>query len=165
MISSINENNFLATKAMFITLGGMLASTFAFFQPMYIYMLICIFAKIIDLMFAVRLSVRVKKTKKKGDGLFSSKKMNKMFLSLFCFGSLLMLFFLIDRFVLMSDGLLSTRFLCGAFVFQQIWSCLENESSSNDSKWAKVVQRIMVDKTERHLDIELPEYKEKDNDK
>lgn len=37
---------------------------------------------------------------------------------------------------------------------------LENESSCNDAKWAKIAQRIMVDKTERHFDIDLHELKE-----
>lgn len=40
------------------------------------------------------------------------------------------------------------------------YAMLENESSCNDAKWAKVLQRIMVDKTERHFDIDLSALKE-----
>ena len=37
----------------------------------------------------------------------------------------------------------------------QLWSILENESSCNDSKWAGVLQKFLVDKAERHWDIDL----------
>jgi hypothetical protein len=43
--------------------------------------------------------------------------------------------------------------------FIQFWSILENESSCNDKKWAVVLQKIMVDKAERHFDIDLSDLK------
>jgi len=42
---------------------------------------------------------------------------------------------------------------------------LENESSCNDARWADVAQRIMVDKTERHFDIDLHELKHPERNK
>jgi hypothetical protein len=48
-----------------------------------------------------------------------------------------------------------TKVAAGAICFWQLWSILENESSCNDAKWAKVLQKILVDKTSRHFDIDL----------
>ena len=45
----------------------------------------------------------------------------------------------------------------------EIWSSLENESSCNGKKWAKLLQEIMVDKTERHFDIDLSKFKHVDD--
>ena len=45
------------------------------------------------------------------------------------------------------------KLVAGGVTFWQIISVLENESSCNDSKWARLVQRILIDKTSRHLDI------------
>lgn len=46
-----------------------------------------------------------------------------------------------------------------AICFWQIFSMVENESSCNGAKWAKIAQRFLVDKTERHFDIDLSELK------
>jgi hypothetical protein len=54
-----------------------------------------------------------------------------------------------------------TNIVAGAVCFWQVWSMLENESSCNNARWAKIAQRILVDKTERHFDIDLRELKEK----
>lgn len=48
-----------------------------------------------------------------------------------------------------------TKVAAGAICFWQLWSILENESSCNDAKWAKIAQRILIDKTSRHFDIDL----------
>lgn len=47
------------------------------------------------------------------------------------------------------------KLAAGAICFWQLWSILENESSCNDAKWAKTLQKILVDKTSRHFDIDL----------
>jgi hypothetical protein len=54
----------------------------------------------------------------------------------------------------------------GAICFEQAWSMLENESScrdESDSRFWKILQRIMVDKTERHFDIDLKDLKDVDS--
>lgn len=55
-----------------------------------------------------------------------------------------------------------TKIAAGAICFWQLWSILENESSCNGAKWAKVMQKILVDKTERHFDIDLSELDSKE---
>ena len=51
----------------------------------------------------------------------------------------------------------------GAICFEQFWSILENESScrtESESRFWKLMQQIMVDKTERHLDVNLDKLKD-----
>ena len=62
--------------------------------------------------------------------------------------------------LVMFNGLYLANYVSLVFCFIQIWSILENESSMNDKPWAKIAQRIMVDKAERHFDIDLHELKE-----
>ena len=50
--------------------------------------------------------------------------------------------------------------VAGIFCFWNFWSILENESSLKDARWAKIMQRILVDKAERHFDIDLKDFKE-----
>ena len=53
-----------------------------------------------------------------------------------------------------------TKVAAGAICFWQFWSILENESSCNGAKWAIVLQKILVDKTSRHFDINLDDLKD-----
>ena len=50
-----------------------------------------------------------------------------------------------------------TRFVAAAVCFWQAISMLENEASANDARWARIIGRWLVDKTERHLGISLDE--------
>lgn len=50
----------------------------------------------------------------------------------------------------------------GAICFEQFWSILQNESScrpESESRFWKLMQQIMVDKTECHLDVNLNKLK------
>ena len=61
-----------------------------------------------------------------------------------------------------------TKVVSGALVGWQVWSILENESScrsEQDAKLWKLLQRVMVDKTSRHFDVDLSELKDDGNDK
>lgn len=52
--------------------------------------------------------------------------------------------------------------VAGAICIEQSLSILENESSCRDEaegRFWKMLQRILVDKTERHFDVTLDEYK------
>lgn len=52
----------------------------------------------------------------------------------------------------------------GLCLFEQAWSCLENSSSCRDDNnrlWA-LLQKIMVSKVERHFDVNLDEFKSKE---
>ena len=57
-------------------------------------------------------------------------------------------------------GIHLSNYVAAIFCLTQVVSILENESSCNGSTWAIVMQKILADKTERHLDIDINEFKE-----
>ncbi|MDR1116215.1 MAG: hypothetical protein LBL33_08755 [Tannerella sp.] len=66
------------------------------------------------------------------------------------------------------DGDTAVRASMCIILFYEGWSVLENWSSENENKIARALQRIMVNKAERHLnvplsDILLNERKENEN--
>jgi hypothetical protein len=75
---------------------------------------------------------------------------------------MIMLAFAIDKNILTMGDIYLTKIVAGVFCFVQIWSILENESSFNPKSWAKLLQKIMIDKAERHFDVDLSEWKDSD---
>lgn len=143
-------------KAFMGILGGMLA----FLKPTVPFILICTLAVFMDCFTAWCLSKRVKK-KYPGanDGKFKSNYAGRVFMTLLKIYALIVLMFLIERFIMTGVPIGLSNIVAGAFCFYQVWSMLENESSCNGRKWAKVAQKIMVDKTERHFDLDLRDFK------
>lgn len=140
---------------------GVLGAVLAFLEPTVPFILICTFAVLCDCYTAWALSRRVKK-KYPGanDGKFKSNYAGRVFLTLLKTYALIVLAFLIENFIFEGLPVKLSNIIAGAVCFWQIWSMLENESSCNDARWAKIAQRILVDKTERHFDIDLHELKE-----
>jgi hypothetical protein len=145
-------------------IGGF-GAALAFLAPTIPFILICTFAILCDCYTAWALSRRVKK-KYPGanDGKFKSNYAGRVFLTLLKVYALIVLVFLIENFIFEGLPVKLANVIAGAVCFWQIWSMLENESSCNDAKWAKIAQRILVDKTERHFDIDLHELKNTKNE-
>lgn len=76
--------------------------------------------------------------------------------------ALILLAFLAEKYVFVHVSIPLSYIVTGVICFEQFWSILENESSCRDEKdtrfW-KMLQRIMIDKTERHFDVALDELK------
>ena len=71
---------------------------------------------------------------------------------------LIILAFLEEHWVFIHVTIPLSYVVTGAICFEQFWSILENESScrtESESRFWKLMQQIMVDKTERHLDVNL----------
>ncbi|MEG1585986.1 MAG: hypothetical protein RR346_03850 [Bacteroidales bacterium] len=64
-----------------------------------------------------------------------------------------------DKLIFHGEENLFPRFITGLFVGWQAWSFLENISSGRDAPWAKLLQRIMVDKAERYTGISFEEFR------
>ena len=141
---------------------GLIGAVCAFLEPTVPFILICTLAVLCDCYTAWALSHRVKK-KYPGanDGKFKSNYAGRVFLTLLKVYALTVLAFLIENFIFEGLPIKLANIVAGAVCFWQIWSMLENESSCNEAKWAKIAQRILVDKTERHFDIDLSELKKK----
>lgn len=76
--------------------------------------------------------------------------------------SLIILAFLVEHWVFIHLTIPLSYVITGAICFEQAWSILENESSCRneaDSRFWRLLQKIMIDKTERHFDVSLNELK------
>lgn len=154
LFKSMDTNLFI--KYIFITTGGISLM----FQDVSMLIVVCTLAVVVDCFSAIKLARRVKKIGK-GTGKPTSAKGKKILNTLLSIYSLIMLSYLIDMYVVTMFNLNLENVIAGIFCFWNLWSILENESSANDSRWAKVLQRILIDKAERHFDVNLTEFKEK----
>ena len=76
---------------------------------------------------------------------------------------LIILAFLEEHWVFIHVTIPLSYVVTGAICFEQFWSILENESScrtESESRFWKLMQQIKVDKTERHLDVNLDKLKD-----
>ena len=67
---------------------------------------------------------------------------------------------LIDTYMYPFAELYLANFISGGFCLVQLLSILENESSCNEAGWAKVLQKVLVNKAARHLDISEDDLKD-----
>ena len=99
------------------------------------------------------------------DGKLKSKKMTKMVQD---FSVLILAIFLataIDTIVLdYMNPLHLANYLAALYCGVQFVSILENESTCNGAGWARVMQKIVADKTERHFNIKLKELMRDDEE-
>lgn len=93
---------------------------------------------------------------------FKSHNFGKVIVTLLKAYALIIMAFFIQRYITDAWPIDLTKVAAGAICFWQLWSILENESSCNGSKWAKTLQKILVDKTSRHFDIDLTDLTHKD---
>ena len=78
--------------------------------------------------------------------------------------TLILLAYLVEHWVFIHVEIPLSYVATGVICFEQLWSILENESScrsEEDGYFYKVLQKIMVDKTERHFDVNLEDFKKK----
>lgn len=76
---------------------------------------------------------------------------------------LILLAYLVEHWVFIHVAIPLSYVITGVICFEQAWSMLENESScrdENESRFWKLLQKIMVDKTERHFDVNLDGFKD-----
>ena len=144
-------------KYLTIIIGGLLAvieKAMQFFIP-------CIITVALDIIAAYSLGRRVhKKYPHKADGKFKSEFKNRVLVTLAILFLVIILSSYVDILIFRNHGSdIALRFSMGCFLFYEAWSILENASSCNGKKWAKVLQKIMVDKAERHFNIDLKELK------
>lgn len=150
----------LIYKYLFVTLGGMIAML----QDISMLVVVSTFAILLDFFSAIRLSRRVKKAGR-GNGKVTSEKGKKILSTMATIYPLIVFAYLLDLYVVTMVDLYLENIVAGIFCFWNFWSILENESSANDARWAKVLQKILIDKAERHFDVDLTEFKEKEGTK
>lgn len=141
--------------------GGLLVA----FEVSILYFVPCLIATVIDIWAAYCLSRRVHKLHpEKADGKFKSEYKYRVMYTMIVALVAIILAHYVDMYVIKEPDL-TVRWVIGFFLFYQLWSVLENWSSENDNKLARVLQRIMVNKAERHLNIPLSDILLEENDK
>lgn len=147
--------------------AGLIGILWCYIEPSLNYISVCFFALVLDCYTAWRCNRRIysryreaikRNPKCKMDGKLRSKKMAKMVQD---FSVLIMAIFLaviIDNDLLAHMGELHlANYLAVIYCSVQFVSILENESTCNGAAWARVAQKIVADKTERHFNIKLKE--------
>lgn len=149
---------------MFRQLFTLIGAIFAIIEPAIPYMIICTIAIFYDCYTAWQLNRRVQQkygdTVPKDTGKFKSSHFGRVIYTLIKVYALIILAYFIQQYITIGTPVDMTKVAAGAVCFWQIWSILENESSCNNATWARLAQKILVDKTERHLGIDLSDLKE-----
>lgn len=155
-------------KVILRPLFSLLGAIFAMLRPTLPYMLICTMVIFADCYTAWQLDKRVKakygKRAPKESGKFRSSNAGRVIHTLIEVYVLIILAFFINLYITSGLGVDMTKVAAGAVIFWQFWSILENKSSCNDAAWARVAQKVLVDKTERHLGVDLSLLKKEDKD-
>ena len=135
--------------------GGLLAA----FEASLIYIGLCYIAIVIDVISAWCLSRRIHKaTPHRSDGKFKSSYKFRILITLIVVQLAIMAGHYVDTLV-MNGGNMAQNFVVVFFLFYEGWSIGENWSSENDNPMAKVFQKIMVNKAERHFNVDLSDLK------
>lgn len=145
---------------MFTALGAAVA----ILEPTLPYILICTLMILADCFTAWSLSRRARKAHpdrvSKDGKKFKSHHFGTVVLTILKAWAAIIMSFLIQRYITGEMPIDLTKVAAGAICFWQLWSILENESSCNGAKWAAILQKILVDKTSRHFDIDLNKLKD-----
>lgn len=135
------------------------AAVTAFVAPTLPYVGICTAMVAADFISARMLARRIRRRSNaaRNQSLkFSSARFGHTLMCLARVYALLLLAHGVDTVLLASgSGPCVLRFAAGLVCFWQFWSILENEASANDAPWARLAQKILIDKTSRHLGVDL----------
>jgi hypothetical protein len=144
-------------KYVAMLMGGLAA----LLEPAIPFMVVCTLAVLCNSYTVIGLSRRIKsKYPTAKESSFRSNYAEYVFSVLIKIYALIVLVFLVEGYVFEGLPVKLSNIVAGAVCFWQIWSMLEHEISCNDARWAKIAQRILVDKTERYFNIDLRELKE-----
>lgn len=145
--------------------AALLGALWCHIEPSLNYIGVCFLALLCDCYTAWRCNRRIytryrdaikRNPKCKVDGKLRSKKMAKMVQD---FSVLIVAIYLavaVEKILLGHMGPLHlANYLAALYCGVQFVSILENESTCNGAAWARVIQKIVADKTERHFNIKL----------
>jgi len=126
-------------------------------EPTIKFAFILFFSIVLDCFSAFDLSRRLKRRHpEKVAGKFQSHYALKMFKTFLQVYLVIVLLHLIDVELTGDLGYWNLSNIGAAtFCGIQLWSILENISSANGAQWAKILQKIMLDKSKRHFDVDL----------
>lgn len=146
-------------------LMAVLSGIFTIIQPAIPYFLICIGFVLLDCYSAARLARRVKsKYPYRASGKIRSDKLRHIFRTICEICAVILLIHLAQLYIADDLPFNLTKFVAGMVCGWQFYSFLENSSSCNGYRWAKIAQKVLIDKTERHFDIDLSMFDHADKE-
>ncbi len=161
-IRFMEQYGYLIIRWLIGALGSLAGGIIAIVNPTIPMLTVFTFFVVGDSISAWRLSRRVRELHPKAnDGKFKSRHFGRIFNTLLSVYFLAWLANAMQVHIVTSNAYLPNLvvgFACG----WQFWSILENESSCNEDKWAKFLQKFLVSKASRHFDYnfqkDLEEY-------
>jgi len=142
-------------RAFFALIGAILA----YIEPLEEVMWVVFASIIIDVATAYMLNRRVaQKYKGVSHGKLSSQRLKSLGRTVICILVIIFLLDAIDKYCFVYADLKLPYLAASAFCMVQVVSILENMSSCNEAKWAKLLQKILVDKTARHFDMTAGDF-------
>jgi len=167
------DNGINYFKITFIAVGGYIGWLVNEFKPTFPLMIVVIIFILYDTWTAYQLNKRAKE--KYPDKIvqekikFTSTSFAKVVMSTIPKRlMLIILAYLVEHWIFIGMKIPLSYIVAGIICFEQAWSILENESScrsEKDGMFLKLLQRIMIDKTERYFDINLDDLKNKKEQK
>ena len=167
------DNGINYFKITFIAVGGYIGWLVNEFKPTFPLMLVVIIFILYDTWTAYQLNKRAKE--KYPDKIvqekikFTSTSFAKVVMSTIPKRlMLIILAYLVEHWIFIGMKIPLSYIVAGIICFEQAWSILENESScrsEKDGMFLKLLQRIMIDKTERYFDVNLDDLKNKKEQK
>lgn len=160
-------------KAFWSIIGGALGWLVAEFRPTFPLIVVAVIFIVYDAYTAYQLDKRVHKKypdkTKRTAAKFTSFAFGKVITSTIPKRlSLILLAYLVEHWVFIHVNIPLSYIVTGVICFEQAWSIFENESScreEHESKFWRLLQKIMIDKTARHFDVDLDELnKDKENE-
>lgn len=159
-------------KTAFVAIGGWVGWLVGEFHPTFPLVIVAVIFIIYDAWTAYQLDKRVhakypdKTTRERAK--FTSFAFGKVITTTIPKRlALILLAFLCEHWVFIHVEIPLSYIVTGVICFEQAWSIMENESSCRDeadSRFWKVLQKIMIDKTSRHFDINLDELNDESNE-
>jgi hypothetical protein len=138
---------------------------YAQFLPLLPLIIVGVLFILADMWTAWDLSRRLKK-QKKSTGKLKSKHAQRVIDTMIKMMTAIILAWALEKYVLvMLDSLYLANWVTAIFCAVQGISILENISSESDATWAKVLQKILINKANRHYDLELGEVKTEQNER
>ena len=164
------DNGLNYCKILFIAIGGYVGWLINEFKPTFPLMLVAIIFILYDTWTAYQLNKRAKEKYPDKIGQekvkFTSTSFGKVVRSTIPKRlMLIILAYLVEHWIFIGVKVPLSYIVAGIICFEQAWSILENESScrsEKDGMFLKLLQRIMIDKTERYFDINLDDFKDKE---
>ena len=154
-------------KVIWIAFGGLIGWLVGVFEPAFPLIIVAVVFILYDAWTAFQLDRRVKVAYPDRTTRHEAK------FTSFAFGKVIrktiperliviLLAYLAEKYVFVHVSIPLSYLATGAILFEQAWSALENNSScrsDEDSRFWKTLQKIMIDKTERHFDVNLDDLK------